>query len=155
RRFHDLEPLPGFDLVGADHGADLVVEDLGCGAGQRTEPRRLQLAQEVGERAAESLGALPDLERREGVNVDIGYRLFYRAADPEVGRSGIFRVDATLQAHFRCAAVPGFLDPPLNLGEIEVIGPAAQVFDELALGERAELAAEIADVGVVDIAGHD
>src|SRR6266566_8982720 len=74
--FHDFEPLAGLDLVGADYRPDLVVEDLGRGAGQRAEPGRLQLTQEVGERTAEGLGSLPDLERREGVNVDIGYRLF-------------------------------------------------------------------------------
>src|SRR5208283_5943184 len=53
------------------------------------------------------------------------------------------------------AALPGFLDPPLDLWEIEIIGPSAQIFAELALREGAELTAEIADVGVVDVAGHD
>ena len=33
-----LEPLLGVDLVGAQHGADLVVEDLGRGAGQGRQP---------------------------------------------------------------------------------------------------------------------
>src|SRR5207244_10502221 len=44
---------------------------------------------------------------------------------------------------------------PLDLRQVEVIGPAAQILAELALREGAELAAEIADVGVVDVAGHD
>src|SRR5207249_334553 len=50
---------------------------------------------------------------------------------------------------------PGLLDPALDLGQVEVVGPAAQVLAELALREGAELATEVADVGVVDVAGHD
>ena len=73
----------------------------------------------------------------------------------EVGRAGIFRVDAALHADFGGAALPGLLDPPLDLREVEVIRPAAQIFAELALREGAELAAEITDIGVVDVAGHD
>ena len=115
RGFHDFEPLAGLDLVGADHRADLIVEDLGRSAGQRAQSSRLQLAQEIGERAAESLGALPDLERREGVDVDVGHRLFDRTANPEVGGSGIFRVDPALHADFGGASIPGLLNPPLDL----------------------------------------
>ena len=47
RGLHHLEPLRGVDLVGAELGADLVVEDLGRGAGQRAEAGLLQAAQEV------------------------------------------------------------------------------------------------------------
>jgi hypothetical protein len=42
RGLHDFEPLAGFDLVRADHGADLVVEDLGRSAGQGAQTGRLQ-----------------------------------------------------------------------------------------------------------------
>ena len=42
-----------------------------------------------------------------------------------------------------------------DLGEIEVIRPTAQILAELALGKRAELAAEIADIRIVDVAGYD
>ena len=44
-----FEPLLGVDLVGADDRADLVVEDLGRGAGQRGEPGFL--GQRAGSRA--------------------------------------------------------------------------------------------------------
>src|SRR6202011_2206325 len=72
-----------------------------------------------------------------------------------IGRPCIFRVDAALHAHLGGAALPGFLDPPPDLRKVEVVGPAAQIFAELALREGAELTAEIADVGIVDVAGHD
>src|SRR5207247_5588824 len=73
----------------------------------------------------------------------------------QIGQTVVFWVDAALQAHLGGAALPSFLDPPLDLREVEVVGPAAQIFAELALREGAELTAEIADVGVVDVAGHD
>ena len=41
RRLHDLEPLGRGDLVGAQDGTHLVVEDLGRRARQAREPRLL------------------------------------------------------------------------------------------------------------------
>src|SRR5439155_8597892 len=145
----------GLDLVRTDYGADLVVEDLGRCAGQGAEAGGLELAQEVGDCPSKRLCALPYFERRESVDVDVGYGLLDRMADRQISRPGIFRVDAALQAHFGGAALPAFLDPPPDLREVEIVGPAAQIFAELALREGAELTAEIADVGVVDVAGHD
>ena len=43
-----VEPLFGVDLVGADDGAYLVVEDLGRRSRQGAETGRLQLREEVG-----------------------------------------------------------------------------------------------------------
>src|SRR5262249_5841637 len=76
-------------------------------------------------------------------------------ADREIRRTGVFRVDAALHTHLGGAALPGLLDPPPDLREIEVVGPAPQILAELALRESAELTAEVADVGVVDVAGYD
>ncbi len=87
--------------------------------------------------------------------MDARHRLLDRSADPEVGGAGIFRVNPALHTDFGGAAIPGLLDPPPDLREIEVIGPAAQVFGELTLGKGTELASEIADIGVVNVAGHD
>src|SRR5882724_6192879 len=89
------------------------------------------------------------------MDVDIGHRLLDGAADREISRPGVFRVDPALHAHLGGAALPGLLDPPLDLGKVEVIGAPAQILAELALRKGAELAPEVADVGVVDIAGHD
>ena len=65
--------------------------------------------------------------------MDVGHRLLDRPADPEIGGPGIFGMDAALQADLGGAALPGLFDPTLDLGEIEVIGPAAQIFAELTL----------------------
>src|SRR4029453_14411921 len=155
RRLHDLQPFGGLDLVGADDGADLVVEDLGGGTGERAQPSVAEFGEEIGEGAAEGFGALPPVEGREGVDVEAGPRLFDGAAYVQVGRAGVFRMDAALQADLGGAALPRLLAPPDDLVHVEVVGPASQVFAELALREGAELAAEIADVGVVDVAGDD
>ena len=155
RGAHHLEPRRGTDLVRADDGADLVVEDLGRGAGQRAEPRLLQHEEEIPEVDAERRRALRHLERREGVDMDAGRRPLHRAADVEIGRAGVVRVDAALHADFGGAARPRLGGAALDLVEREVIGRAAEVLAELALGEGAELAAIGADIGVVDVAGDD
>ena len=101
--------------------------------GNELSPACLQFAQEVGKRPAEGLGALPNFERRESMDMHAGHRLLDRPAHPEIGGAGIFGMDAALQADLGGAALPGLFDPALNLVEIEVIGPAAQIFAELAL----------------------
>jgi hypothetical protein len=64
-------------------------------------------------------------------------------------------VDAALQADLGGPAVPGFERAPFDFVEIEDVRAAAQVLAQLAFGEGAELAFEIADVGVVDVAVDD
>ena len=63
-------------------------------------------------------------------------------------------MDAALHADFGGSPVPGLGDAAADLVEVEVVGPAAQVLGEPALGEGAELAFEVADIGVVDVAVH-
>src|ERR1700757_926320 len=74
------------------------------------------------------------------------------AADRKISGACVVGMDAALQAHFRGAALPGLAAAALDLLEREIIGAAAQIGGELALREGAELAAEVADVGVVDVA---
>ena len=65
-----LEPLVGRHLVGADHRAHLVVEDLRGRARQRAEADVAQPRRGTSlEREPERRRALPDLERRERVHV--------------------------------------------------------------------------------------
>src|SRR5262249_9466789 len=77
------------------------------------------------------------------------------ARDREVGLAGILGMDAALQADLGGAAIPRLLAAATDLIEVEIIGPAAQVLAQLALGEGAELAAIVANVGVVDVAVDD
>src|SRR6266566_4320640 len=87
--------------------------------------------------------------------MEAGHGFFDGAAHVEIGGAGVFRMNAALQADFGGAALPGLLATPNDLVHVEVVGPAAQILAELALREGAELAAEITDVGVVDVAGDD
>ena len=82
-------------------------------------------------------------------------RVLHGAADRDVGVAGIFRMDSALETHFRSAALPSLERTAVDLRMIEIVGPTTQVLAQLAFREGAELAAEIADVRVVDIAIDD
>ncbi len=152
---HRLQPFVGVELVRADDGAHLVVEDLRRGAGQRAEPGFLEPHEEFRDRDAERRRAVPHFQRREGVHVHRRHRPLHRAQDGEIGLAGEIRMDAALHAHFGGAALPGFHRAAGDLVEIELIGPAAQMLIGPPLGEGAEAAAIGADIGVVDVAGDD
>ena len=109
-----LEPLLGVDLVGAEDRPDLVVEDLGRGARQRAQPGVHQAAEVVGQRLAEALGALGDLERGEAVDVDVGRRLLHGPGDVDVVVAVEVRVDAALQADLGGAELGGLARPGLR-----------------------------------------
>src|SRR4051794_24289934 len=83
------------------------------------------------------------------------HRLFDGPTHGKIGGAGVFRVDAALQADLGGAALPGLLAAPDDLVHVEVVRLPAQILAELALREGAELAAEIADIRVVDVAGDD
>ena len=100
-----LEPLVGRDLVGAEDGADVVVEDLGGGARQAAQPGVHEPAQVVGQRLAEALGALGDLEGGEAVDVDVGRGVLHGPGDVDVVVAVEARVDAALEADLGGAEV--------------------------------------------------
>ena len=84
-----------------------------------------------------------------------GYGLFHGGNDVDIGLSGIVRMDPTLHTDLGGTPVPGFLATTRQFLCGQVIGLAAQVLTLLALGERAELTLEVADIGVVDVAVND
>ena len=109
RRVVDREPLRGRHLVGADDAPHLVVEHLGCRPGQRPEPEVAQVREVLLERQVERRRALPHLERRERVDVDLRHRLLDGPHDVGVVVAGERGVDPTLEAHLRRAALPRLL----------------------------------------------
>ncbi len=155
RGAHDLEPLLGAQLVGAEHAPHLVVEDLGGRARQAAEPGVAQLLEVVAQAPALGRGALPDLERREGVDVQVRQLGADGAHEVEVPGAREAGVDAALQADLGRAAIPGLGAAPHDLVDAQQVGRAAQVGRQPALRERAEAAAEVADVGVVDVPADD
>ena len=64
-------------------------------------------------------------------------------------------MDPALEADLDRAALPGLLDAADDLVERDEVRRAAQVRGQLALRERAEAAAEVADVRVLDVPRDD
>ena len=89
------------------------------------------------------------------MHVHLRHGFLHGGDDIDVSLARVLGMDAALHAHFRAAALPGFPRAALDLLVGEVVGPTAQVLGQLALGKRAELALEVADVGVVDVAVDD
>ncbi len=154
-RAHHLEPLLGIDLVGAEDGTHLVVENLGRRAGQAAEAGFLELQQVLLECPAHGGGALPNLEWREGVHVDLRLCGLDLAQAFEVPLACEARVDAALQADFGATATPRLDRATCDLALLEQVGRAAQVLGEATLREGAKAALEVADVRVVDVSTDD
>ena len=123
----DLQPLLGVDLVGADDRPDLVVEDLGGGAGQAGQAGRLQPQQVVAERLAEAAGALVDLQGGEAVDVHAGHGLVHGLGHVQVVVAVEAGVDAALEGDLGGPALVGLDHPPGDLVEAEQVRRAAQV----------------------------
>src|SRR4030095_5920561 len=94
-----LEPLLRRDLVRTEDPPHLVVEDLRRRAGKRGEARVAQAHEVVGEGEPERGRALPDLERGEGVDVQVRKVALDRLDELDVVVPGERGMDAALEAH--------------------------------------------------------
>ncbi len=147
----DLDPGGGRQLALGEDPADLVVEDLGGRAGDGVESGLLGGGQPLPDGHARAGRAVDDLHRREGVHMHAGDAFLDGAGDVEIGRAGQVGVDAALHADLHRADVPRLLGAVGDLGEGEGVGVGVGA----ALGEGAETAAGVADVGEVDVPGDD
>src|SRR5271166_6045557 len=86
-RLDHLKPLRGIDLIGANDGADLIVQDLGSGTRQRSETRFLQAREKCAYGDSKCRCALPDFQRRERMNMHPRTDFFDCAANRKVGRT--------------------------------------------------------------------
>ena len=152
---HDLEPEVGGQLVRTDLVAHVVGQDFRRGAGKRAQPLVAQARQVVARRHPQRRCTLPDFERRERVDVQVGAGVFHRAQDRDVGLAGIGRVDAALQAHLGRALGHRFARTLGDFLEVEIVGFVAKARLAAGLGKGAERAGVRADVGVVDVAIDD
>ena len=85
--------------------------------------------QVVGERLAEPLGALGDLERGEPVDVDVRRGVLHRPGDVDVVVAVEVGVDAALQAHLGGAELDASTDPSGDVVEREQVGRARRLSD--------------------------
>ena len=150
-RPHHLEPLGAVDLVRAEDGSHFIVEDFRGRSRECREALGLEHGEVSLERQPKGFRPLPDFQGRKGVNVHLRRCAPYRTEDLPVRFPGVFRVDAPLQADLRGPPGPGFLHPPGDFFPGKIVGPASKVLRQFALGKGAELAFEIAHVGVIDI----
>jgi hypothetical protein len=138
-------------LALGEHPADLVVEDLRGGAGIEPRPASRSSVSHSSIDTPALAAAADDLHRGERVHVHVRHRGLHRADQVGVEGDRQLRVDAALHADLG-GPVGGGLDGPrgdLVEREPERVGVA------LALGERAEPAADVADVREVDVAVDD
>ena len=116
-----------------------------------SRPASRGLDQEVLDRQAGAAGAVDDLHRREGVDVHLRHPALHRGDQVEVGRARELGVDAALHAHLGRAELPRLLGAVGDLVQRQRV----RVGVGAPLGERAEPAADVADVGEVDVAVDD
>src|ERR687892_1395160 len=151
RRSHDLLPRVGGELPLRQEPPDLVIEDLGGGTGDRSEPVRRALPKELLERDSEPRCPVEHLHRTERVDVDVGGCPLHRVQQVEVELAGQVRMDPALHADLRCAPLNGLAYASRYLLERERV--ALRI--DLSLRERAEPASHVAHVREVDVAVYD
>src|SRR3990170_3974299 len=150
RDLHDFEPAVGAGLLARDLVAHALHEDLAAAAGNRVEPRRDELADDLArvhpvERAPEI-----HLARAESVHVDRVVPLDV-AEQIEVPREGDVRIVTALHQDLHAAQGLHLVDLGADLLEAE--RPPFRV--SRAPVECAEAAVGDAHVRVVDVAIHD
>ena len=128
RRLVHREPLRRRDLVGADHAANIVVENLRRGAGKRSQAEIGEMTEILGEAQAEGRGALPHLQRREGMHVDPGNRVPDRADDARVVVARERGMDPALETDLGRPSLPCLLRAADDLVERDEVRRAARRF---------------------------
>ena len=149
---HDLEPAGGVLLEGAHPPARRVGQDLGATSRNRVQPGLAQGDQRVAQVHPRELGHERDLDGREAVHVD-RVRALDEAQQVQIPRKRKIWVDPTLQQDLHAAQRLHLVDLGPDLVEREGVGVAALRAGRAV--ERAELAVDVADVRVVDVAVHD
>ena len=89
------------------------------------------------------------------MDVHVRQGLLDRPANGKVRLAGVAGVDASLHADFSGTPVPCLTRAPHNLVHTKIIGRATQILTHFTLREGAELAAEIADIRVINVAVHN
>ena len=97
------------DPAARDEVADLLVEDLGRGAGQRAEAGLLQLGEILADRQARAHRAVQHLLGRERVDVQVGQRRLDRAGEVDVVAPVELRRQPGLDADLGGAQLPRLL----------------------------------------------
>ena len=146
-----FSPLCRGQLVAREDKTDFVVKNFCGGTGQGIEAIIAQHGEVVGQRHARKLNSVDNFHGREGVNVHPRYRFLHRAQDVPIMKRRQLTRQASLNANFGGANLPGvdgFLCDLIEVQEIRV-GVARPP------AEGAKFASHEADVGEIDVAIDD
>src|SRR5579864_8302650 len=147
----DLNPLRRGKFVGGKYVANLVVENFGGGARQRSEAVVAEHGKIVGQRHAREFYAVNNFHRRKGMDMHARNRLLDRAQNIAIVELGKIAGQASLNADFSGAKLPGFTRLSCHVVErmevsVRLAGAAA---------EGAEFASHETDIGEIDVAVDD
>ncbi len=150
-----LDPLLDRDATARDEIADVLVQHLGGGAGERAEPRLLELGEVLRDRQPGAGRPIQDLFRREGVQVHLGQRRLDRAAEIDVVAPVELRGQAGLDADLGRAHLPrldGAADHLVHREEVAFL--LAVVAAERTEGAMLDAHVREVDVAVDDVGDH-
>ena len=85
------------------------------------------------------------------MNMDTWSSLLYRCQNIQISLASVVWMNSTLHTNFASATIPCFSTSASNFLGANVVRSASQVFTVLTLRKCAELAFEVAYVGVVDV----
>ena len=92
----DLQPLPRLQLVGANNGPDIVIQNLGCGTGKAAETTLLELCQQRRNGRFQRGRDLRYLQRREKMDMKPRRDILNRAKYQKISRAGVIGMNSTL-----------------------------------------------------------
>src|SRR6185503_14251528 len=147
----DFLPLRDGDLIAGKHAPDFVIEDFGCGTGERIEPIITQHGEIVAQRHTGELHAINDLHRRKSMYMHARHGCLHGPQNISV----IVRIKAAWQAALNAYLGGTDLRGVHRLARNFFRSVEVDVFLARAPAESAELAANEANVGEVDVPVYD
>src|SRR5208282_1770355 len=151
RHIHDFKPVIAHGLERRDFFADTVHQNFAAAAGNRAEAGGLEIADYFLQRLVEYLAEVDELAGTETVDVDLGKLAFDVREQIQIPLLRQLWMMPALHQNLRAAQRDRLLDFFVHLLESDDISIVV-LFHTV---ERAELAIDIADVGVIDVAVND
>ena len=148
RHIHDFEPVVAHRLERRNFLAHAVHENFPAAAGNRAQPGLHEIADDFLQRLVEHFAEMDELARAEPVDVDLRKLRFDVREQIEIPLLRQLRMMPALHQNLRAAQRDGLLDFFVHLGKRDDVGVGV-LFRPI---KRAELAIDIADVGIVDVA---
>ena len=151
RHVHHAKPFVAHRLERRDAFAHAVHENLAAAAGNGAQPGLHEIADDLLHRLVEKFLERDELARAEPVDVHLRKLRLHVREQVEIPLLRQLRMMPALHENLRATERDRLLDLPIHL----VVRDHIRVGFLLRAIERAELAIDVADVRVVDVAIHD